>query len=143
MTTPSSNNDVTTPPVSTNTPTTPADNTVSIPLYGNCSIRLVASCPTTMFDSGSQIFQFCATTATSIPHNADTYVSDVFCSIDNQQLKPVTSSLRYDNGEWACICQGLEIPHTVESELESFNCELYVKECPSAISIPYHHLREI
>ena len=137
MTTPSSSNEVTTPPASTNAPTPVVDNTLSIPLYENCTIRMVTSCSTTSFGNrGSQMFQFCATSATSISHDDDDYITEVFCSIDSEQIKPVTSSLRYDNGEWSCVCQGLEVPHLVELELESFDCELYVRECPSAISIP-------
>ena len=99
-----------TPPPTNATPTPNPD--VSVPLYKNCTIRLEDSCTTDPLTSadGTQSYEYCATTSQHLAVDVSFYITDVFCSIDNIQIKPVTSSLRYNNGEWSCICQGIEIP---------------------------------
>ncbi len=128
-----------TPAVNVTASTPSPDVSISL-LYDDCTFEVASEC-TTRPNTGTspqQVFQYCSTS--SHPSAVDgTHVTEVFCSIDSDQIQPVTSSLSFnrEDGTWSCICQGLNITHAVELEgLHSFNCQLYFKRCPSAISIP-------
>lgn len=93
-------------------------------------------CTNSVVPDASPMFQHCMTASVRVANDDNSYVTEVFCSINNEQVKPVTSSLSYSNEEWSCICQGVEIDHPLENPLARFDCELYVRRCPSTIAVP-------
>ena len=128
---------VTTPAVPRTTPTTSTPTSappLSIPLYENCSITFITSCSTGF--QGTDDYTYCKTTPRPVTGNGDSVVTEVFCSINNSQIKPVTSSLTYSDGMWSCVCHGIDLPNNIEATLMNFQCSMYARQCPSAISIP-------
>ena len=110
---------------------------LSITLYDNCTTTLQSDC-TVMMGANPPLYNSCTTTPISPEDVRGTYVSNVFCAVNVDQLMPVASSMSLSRNKWSCVCYGLEIPVELQSNLRSFRCELHVTRCPMNIGIPRH-----
>lgn len=122
--------DTTTPPLTS--------GRTSVPIYENCTTIRMGSCSISSLGllGSSPAFASCSTTPISLDDNSDGHVLDVFCSVSLDQLMPAASTLLFNAGSVSCVCNALEIPNAVQTQLVTFDCELYVKRCPLEIQIP-------
>lgn len=82
-------------------------------------------------------FSECTTSSVALDSgNSEEYTSDVFCSVNLEQLMPTSATLLFIDGVFSCACSAFEIPNPGQAELLDFDCEMYVTRCPALIRFP-------
>ena len=110
---------------------------VNVAIYENCTMTLVRTCTvgTSGLGTAPHRYSACSTPPIDLA-SAPGYLKDVFCSVSSVQDMPVTATLRFNNGLWACICQVIEIQNVLQMNIESFQCHMYERRCPHEILVP-------
>ena len=118
--------------------TSTAPSHISIPLYKNCTTTRQQSCTIVDQERSNPKYASCSTISFTMAdiEQEGTYVSNIFCTMNDDQIMPVSSSLSFENGRYSCVCHGLEIPVDIQDTLRNFVCGIHVTRCPVAIEIP-------
>ena len=131
----------TTPPPPNPRPPTSTPQSVTVPIYENCTITIRKSCSVSSFDllggnPDRTRFTSCTTTPIALEEEENGHLMNVFCSVSMYQNMPVSSTLSYVGGTWSCVCHALEIPNILQDGILSFSCEMYEQRCPSETRLP-------
>lgn len=120
-------------------PEVPSDPpTVWVPAYTNCETRehhcTVSGLSISLLGPSNSSVKFsqCSTILTSFIEPG-MHVTDVLCHIDQAHgSHPRTSTLRYEEGRWACECYGLAVR---SAQFTNFECTMAATLCPKYLAV--------
>lgn len=121
----------------TTTVETKGGRNVNVSLYTNCTTEIEGRCQIeTHTIPEKPSFKRCGTTPASLNH-PDSHVTNVFCTVNQDQITPVISNLIFENNRWSCACTVILIANEImEISSQAFECQLQVTRCPLNTVIP-------